>query len=66
MQNNMKMSQYNWNWWFVISTIICLMAMLLTMVAESQQQYTIAAFVWVIAASSMLPCLYVGMKPMDK
>lgn len=68
----MKISQHNWNWWFVLSCIGVVIAMLLTFIAADQptkelidEMYVQAAIVWIISGCSMLPCLYIGTKPSE-
>jgi len=53
------MSQYNWNWWFVLSVIGLLVGMMGIMVGE----HIFSTRIVVVSSISSIGCLYVGMKP---
>lgn len=57
----MKISQYNWNWWFFMTCLIIVFGVMLSMTPEVK----IGAILIVIGFVSLLPCLYVGLKPID-
>ncbi len=59
----MKMSQYNWSWWFVLTLILMVVGMLVAMEAKTNEENICANVIMSISLVSMLPCLYVGMKP---
>lgn len=67
----MKISQYNWNWWFVLTCIsICctLIASLIVTDVPKEQVDNLNLFIIissVIELISLLPCLYIGMKEHD-
>ena len=65
----MKISQYNWNWWFVINSLLVVVAMIMTLAAgdcktqaETDYTYNVAAILWIVITISMIPCLYIGMR----
>ena len=64
----MKMTQYNWNWWFVLSTIgfivlVDLSGFLPIQLPKNVEMYiTISWFLWII---QFLVCMYKGLKPSD-
>jgi uncharacterized membrane protein YhaH (DUF805 family) len=55
----MKINDYDWAWWFVLTIIALFIGMLLASVG----QYYVANIILVISLVSLLPCLYIGMKP---
>mgnify|MGYP006266455049 CR=1 FL=1 len=62
----MKISQYNWNWWFVLSTISLIAlaecsTFLLVQIPEKQE--TIIQLSWILWTIQFIVCLYIGMKP---
>jgi len=57
------MSSYNWGWWFVLTTIILVVGMLVAMVANTPDEKECANQILIIGMVSLIPCLYVGMKP---
>ena len=59
----MKMSQYNWSWWFVSTLLLMLVGMLVSIDAKTSSQIICADVIMVIGLVSLFPCLYVGMKP---
>ena len=59
----MKMNQYNWSWWFVLTSIILVVGLFIGMVAKTTEQIILADIILGVAVVSMVPCLYVGMKP---
>ena len=55
----MKISQYNWNWWFVMN-IICFITGFMFGVGG----YDYAAnIILIVCLVSFIPCLYIGLKP---
>lgn len=71
-QKTMKISQYNWNWWFVINLLLVIAAVIITLTAgdcktqaETYYAYKVAAILWIVTTISMIPCLYIGMKPSE-
>ena len=61
----MKISQYNWSWWFVLSLLTILIGMMIGMVAKAEQEKLVASVIMIVGSISMLPCLYVGCKPTE-
>jgi hypothetical protein len=61
----MKISQYNWSWWFVSSLLVILIGMMIAMVAKSEQEENVSSIFLVVGLISMIPCLYVGSKPTE-
>ena len=61
----MKMSQYNWNWWFVISCIILCSGLFMsfTITSADDKNSYITLILLLIGSISIIPCLYIGMKP---
>lgn len=57
------MKQYNWSWWFVLTTITLVAGMLVAMVATTDTERWYANGILSISLVSLIPCLYVGMKP---
>lgn len=65
----MKMSQYNWNWWFVLSAISFIILVDFSgflPIKLTQVQNNILATSWIIWVLQFLPCLYIGMKPTEE
>ena len=58
-----RMSDYNWNWWFVLNLIGIVIGMLIAMTAKTTDQMWLANVVLVITSLSFIICLYIGMKP---
>jgi hypothetical protein len=64
----MKVNQYNWNWWFVLSTIGFIVLVNLSgflpiqLPEENEISLTI---LWIIWFLQFLVCMYIGMKPSD-
>ena len=59
----MKMSQYNWSWWFVITLLVMLIGMMIAMVGKTEKEQSIASVIMVVGLISFIPCLYIGNKP---
>jgi len=62
----MRVSQYNWNWWFVLSTISFILLVELSgflPVKLTKTQDSILTICWIVWVLQFLPCLYIGMKP---
>jgi multisubunit Na+/H+ antiporter MnhF subunit len=58
-----RMSQYNWNWWFIVNLIGIVIGMSIALVAKSTDDLWLADIILIITVISFIPCLYVGMKP---
>ena len=58
-----KISQYNWNWWFMINLIGIVIGMLIAMTARTTDVLWLANIILGITFLSFIPCLYIGMKP---
>ncbi len=61
----MKITQYNWSWWFVITLLVILIGMMVGMVAKSEQEQLVSSVLMIVGSISMIPCLYVGCKPTE-
>jgi hypothetical protein len=66
-----KISQYNWNWWFILTVLLLLTGMccaaMYDELPENQKPgvklyMDISAIVGLV---SLLPCLYIGLKPTE-
>ena len=62
----MKMCQYKWNWWFVLSIIVVLIGLMVGMVAKKGNEMIVADTIIIVGLISLIPCLYIGCKPCDK
>ena len=64
----MKMTQYNWNWWFVLSTIgfivLVNLSGFLPIQLPEENEISLTIF-WIIWFLQFLVCMYIGMKPSD-
>ena len=56
----MKNSQYNWNWWFVLSILFLLISMVFSTALHGGSFTNITL---IVAAVNLIICLYVGLKP---
>lgn len=56
----MKNSQYNWNWWFILSILFLLISMVFSAALHGGSFTNITL---IVAALNLLICLYVGLKP---
>ena len=61
----MKMNQYKWSWWFMLSIIGLMVGMFVYMVAKSDQEKFWSDVITIASVVSFVPCLYVGMKPTE-
>ena len=57
-----KISQYNWNWWFIVNLIGIFIGMMIAMTAETTDDLWLVDIVLIITFLSFIPCLYIGMK----
>ena len=57
-----KISQYNWNWWFIVNLIGIFIGMMIAMTAKTTDDLWLADIVLIITFLSFIPCLYIGMK----
>jgi hypothetical protein len=58
------MKEYNWGWWFVLSTIWLFAHVFIGMVGERQiMSYWFYTFGLVLSIVNFLFCLYIGGKP---
>jgi hypothetical protein len=64
----MKISQYDWNWWFVLTCIsICCTIIASLIVSDVPKEQVASLNMFIIISSvielmSLLSCLYIGMK----
>lgn len=56
----MKNSQYNWNWWFVLSILFLIISMVFSTTLHGG---TFINITLIVAALNLIICLYVGLKP---
>ena len=61
----MKISQYNWSWWFVSSLLVILIGMMIAMVTQKESELVVANSIMIVGLISMIPCLYIGCKPSE-
>jgi len=61
----MKISQYNWSWWFVSSLLVILIGMMIAMVTQKESELVVANSIMIVGLISMIPCLYIGCKPTE-
>jgi len=61
----MKISQYNWSWWFVSSLLVILIGMMIAMVTQKESELVVANGIMIVGLISMIPCLYIGCKPTE-
>jgi len=61
----MKISQYNWSWWFVSTIIILTIGLMIGMVAKQENEMIVANTMMIVGLISLIPCLYVGCKPTE-
>jgi uncharacterized membrane protein YhaH (DUF805 family) len=59
----MKMSQYNWNWWFMLTLLVTLIGAMVGMVAKNQSEVLVSNIFMIVGLISFIPCLYIGNKP---
>jgi hypothetical protein len=59
-----NISEYNWNWWFVLTVLIGSIGVVMQMSPANDTQQIIANWMVGISVVSILPCIYVGMKPL--
>jgi ABC-type proline/glycine betaine transport system permease subunit len=59
----MKISQYNWNWWFVSTLLVILVGLMIGMVAIKDEDKNLSTIILIVGMISMIPCLYIGCKP---
>ena len=61
----MKISQYNWSWWFVSTIIVILIGLMVGMVAQKENEMIVADTIMIVGLISLIPCLYIGCKPSE-
>jgi apolipoprotein N-acyltransferase len=61
----MKISQYNWGWWFVSTLLVILIGMMIAMVSQKESELMVSNIILIVGMISMVPCLYVGCKPTE-
>jgi hypothetical protein len=66
----MKISQYNWNWWFVLNLLLLMIIICLSFTSPVTQTDINFKNIFIPIGSivltiSMLPCLYIGCKPIE-
>ena len=64
-KNKMKISQYNWSWWFVLTIIVLTIGLMVGMVAKTTTETIVANIIMVVGLVSLIPCLYIGCKPSE-
>lgn len=61
-----NISQYNWQVWFISTVLLCIIACILFMTSKQScddTQTQIAAVLLIISGISLIPCMYIGCKP---
>jgi hypothetical protein len=61
----MKITQYNWNWWFVLSALAFVTLIFVTGMLDeaTYNAHTgIITTLWILCVINMIPCLYIGLK----
>lgn len=58
----MKISYYNWSWWFILTLLTIFIGMFIGMVTNNDSERFIANIIIVVGLVSLIPCLYIGMK----
>jgi uncharacterized membrane protein YfcA len=61
----MKISYYNWCWWFVLTLLTIFIGMFIGMVTNNDSERFISNIIIVVGLVSLIPCLYIGMKPVE-
>jgi uncharacterized membrane protein YhaH (DUF805 family) len=59
----MKISQYNWSWWFVSTLLVILIGLMIGMVTNNESEMLVANIFMIVGLISFVPCLYIGCKP---
>ncbi len=59
----MKISQYNWNCWFILTSLVILIGMMIAMVANTEHDKNVSCIIMILGIVSIIPCLYIGCKP---
>ena len=59
----MKISQYNWSWWFVSTLLVILIGLMIGMVTQKESEMLVANIFMIVGLISFVPCLYIGCKP---
>jgi hypothetical protein len=59
----MKMSDYNWNWWFVLNIIALTIGLMVGMIAKNVNEVMVSNIILGCAMVSFIPCMYIGCKP---
>lgn len=62
----MKISQYNWSWWFVSTLIVILIGLVVGMGGKTKTEELVANTMMIAGLISLIPCLYVGCKPIEE
>lgn len=57
------MTQYNWNWWFILSIIWLISLLLVAMIGHPIVGTTFFGFAMAVCCINVLGCLYIGCKP---
>jgi hypothetical protein len=61
----MKISQYNWGFWFISTLLVILIGMMIAMVSQKESELMVSNIILIVGMISMVPCLYVGCKPTE-
>jgi hypothetical protein len=61
----MKISQHNWNFWFVSTIIVMMIGFMGATCGKTANEIMVSNIIMVIGLISFIPCLYFGTKPTD-
>jgi hypothetical protein len=61
----MKISQYNWGFWFISTLLLILIGLMIAMVSQKESELMVSNIILIVGMISMVPCLYVGCKPTE-
>jgi NhaP-type Na+/H+ or K+/H+ antiporter len=66
-----KISQYNWNWWFMLTVLLLVTVMQCALIYNElpeNEKPGVKMYIniaGIIGLVSLLPCLYIGLKPTE-
>ena len=61
----MKISQYNWGFWFISTLLLILIGLMIAMVSQKESELMVSNIILIVGMLSMIPCLYIGCKPTE-
>jgi len=57
-----NISEYNWNWWFILTLLTGVIGVTLQLAPQNKIQLLISNWMLMMFIISILPCLYIGLK----